>query len=292
LLGLSAVTALFALAQTASADDVIRLKSSPNLNATTVTLGTTNADIELARHGGYGGGYRGGYGGYRGGYGGYHGGYRGGYYGGYRGGYYGGYRGYAGYRGYYGGYYRPYYTNYYRPYYGGYYTNYYPYYGGYGYGNYGYGGYGYGSGLGYGGYYGCSTISYPVVSQYAYSQPYYPSVTPYGTTPVQPYNSAPIYNGINGYNEQPPMPPVTGDGTYPYNGGPNQLVPMPQQQPQQQQQINPAGSSPRNPVADLRLVSTSSQTVQPATQYTYPAYGEDNRASGFAINRTAPKSKR
>jgi len=293
LAGLAGVAALFAGAQAASADEVIRLKSGgTSMNATTITLGSANADVELARYGGGGRGgigYRGGYGGYRGGYAGYRGGY-----GGYRGGYYGGYRGYyggyAGYRGY-GGYYRPYYASYYRPYYFS--NSYRPYY----YNNYGYGSGYYGGGYYDSGYYsspyyyGCSTGYAPVVSQYAYTQPYLSSVTPYGTAPVY-NNNAPLNNGINGYNSQPPMPPVEpGDGTYPYDGGPNQMVPMPQQQ-QQQQQINPAKTPNRNPVADLRLVSTTNQQTQPTTQFTYPAYGEDNRASGFAINRTVPKTKR
>jgi len=296
LAGLMSVAALCAGAQVASASDVIPLKGTPSYKAQTLTLGNDgNSTTELARHGGFGGyrgGYHGGFGGYRGGY---YGGYRGGYYGGYRGGYYGGYRG--GYYGGYGGYYRPYYySNYYRPYYGG-----------YGYGGYGYGGYGYG-GIGYGGYspyyYGSSYYSYPyynswcggspgvgVVSQYAYTQPYLSSVTPYGSAPIinnYAYNGN-GYNG-NGYNGNVPvMPPVqSGDGTYPYNGGPANPVPMPEQQ-QQQQQLNPAKTAPAAPTT-LRLVSTPVQQPQPSS-FSYPAYGEDTRASGFAINRTVPTQK-
>ena len=51
--------------------------------------------------------------------------------------------------------------------------------------------------------------------------------------------------------------------------------------------MEPAGSE--LPVADLRLVSTTSQQRQPA-QFSYPAYGEDTRANGFAIDR--PKTNR
>jgi hypothetical protein len=280
LVGLTSVAAFLAGAQVASASDVIPLKGTASYNAQTVTLGNDgNSTTELTRggrggggfHGGgfHGGGYRGGYGGYRGGYG----GYRGGYYGGYRGGYYGGYRGYyGGYRGYYGGY-RGYYP---------YYTGYYPYYGGYGgYGGYGYDGLGYG---GYGGYYGCNnSLGVGVVSQYAYSQPYLSSVTPYGSAPViNNYG----YNGYNnGYNGNlPVMPPVqSGDGTYPYNGGPTAPVPIPQEQ------VNPAKTAPAAPPTTLRLVSTPSQQQQ--SPYSYPAYGEDSRTSGFAINRTATTKK-
>jgi hypothetical protein len=283
-------------------DDVIRL-APPSSSGDVRTLGATADDLAADnldaayRGGGYHGGYRGGY------YGGYRGGYRGGYYGGYRGGYYGGYRGgyYGGYRGGYGGYYRPYYASYYRPYYGynrGYYANYSPYlYGGYGYGGYGYGGYGYG-GIGYGGYggyYGCSTGAYPIVSQYAYTQPILSSVTPYGPHPPiilngnstgNPYATGKPYG--NGYQQPMPPPVAPGNGTYPYDGGPNQPVPMPQQQ------ISPTKTAPSGPVADLRLVSTTSRqtTQQQPSTFAYPAYGEDTRASGFAIDRTAKKTSR
>lgn len=262
LAGLAGVAAIFAGTQVASASDVIPLKGSANVNTPTLTLGYDGqSETELARYarGGYGGGYRGGYAG----------GYRGGYYGGYRGGYYGGYRGY------YGGYSRPYYANYYRPYYyGGYYQPYYyssyyyspivvttPYY---------YSSPSYYSTPYYGSYYGASTTGSVVTTQ----QPYPPSGTPYG---VQP--------GVNGYNgNQPVMPPVQqGDGTYPYDGGPVAPVPMPRQD------ANPAKSAPQAP-ATLRLVNYPSQPVQ-QSQFSFPAYGEDTRASGFAIDRTVPAKK-
>jgi len=287
--GLAALAALVVGTQTVRADDVIRLKATPVSNGQTITLGNaTDAEIELARYGyrgGFHGGYRGGFAGYRGGF---YGGYRGGYYGGYRG-YYGGYRGYAGYYrpyyGGYGGYYRPYYASYYSPYY----------YGGYGYGSYG--GYGYGGygGYGYGGYgYGCSNVYAPVVTNYTYTQPYYSSVVPYGTQQpvvINGYSNGngnvyPYTNGNGNGNYYPPMPQVNpGNGTYPYDGGPSQPVPMPQQQ------LTPAKTAPHGPVADLRLVSTTN--VQPKqqqqSQFAYPAYGEDNRANGFAIDRPATK---
>jgi hypothetical protein len=279
LVGLTGVAALLAGTQVASADDVIPLKGTASYNAQTVTLGNDgNSTTELMRGGGggrggggfhgggfHGGGFRGGYGGFRGGY---YGGFRGGYYGGFRGGYYGGFG-----RGYYGGYggYYPYYSGYYYPYY----SSYYPYYGGYGYGGYG------GLGYGYGSYYGSPYYNTWVGnSQYAYAQPYLSSVTPYGTAPV-------INNyGYNGYNGNlPPMPQVqSGDGTYPYNGGPTAPVPIPQNQ------VNPAKTAPAAPTT-LRLVSTPGQQQQQQSPYSYPAYGEDTRTSGFAINRTVTTTK-
>jgi len=304
LAGLAGVAALFAGAQVASAD-VIPLKSKAATSAPTLTLGSSSATTELARYG-HGGGF---HGGYRGGF--HHGGYGGGYYRPHYGGYGGGY--YRPYYGGYGGYYRPYYAGYggyYRPYYGGYAGYYRPYYGGYGgygYGGYGYGGYsGYGySGYGYGGYYGCSTPFSTVTtftlnaapSIYAYQQPYYSSVTPFGTAPAiyggnsiaMPYNAVPLYQqqpGLNGFNgKQPVMPPVQPtDGTFPYDGGPQQPVPQPKQE------VNPAKNAPQQPTT-LRLVTYPSQPVQ-QPQYNFPAYGEDTRTSGFAINRTAPVQKK
>jgi len=304
LASLAGVAALFAGAQVARADDVIRLKANAGVNAPAVTLGYDGkSDTELARYG-----YRGGYGGFRGGYGGYRGYGHVGYYGGYRGGFYGGYRGYyGGYRGGYGGYYRPFYANYYRPYYyggyGGYgYASYYsPYY----YNSYYATPYYYSTPYYYDNYYGCSnatnivtTVNTVTPSVYAYQQPYLPSVTPYGSTPQvygggynNGYNGLP-QQGISGYNgnQLPVMPPVQqpNNGTYPYDGGPNAPVQLPQQLPQQDSA--PAKFAPQAPTT-LRLVSTPAPKTQPASQFSFPAYGEDSRASGFAIDRTAPAKK-
>jgi len=296
LAGLAGVAALFAGTQVARADDVIPLKGGGSTTPA-ITLGYDgNSETELARYyrggGGFHGGYRGGfYGGYRGGF---YGGYRGAYYGGYRGGFYAGYRGgyggyYGGYRGYYGGY-----AGYYRPYYySNYYPSYYystPYYSPY---------YDYGCSVGPGAYGTVSQLN--VVQQYqgapyAAQQPYYPSVTPYGTpqgyngyngVPQQNYNGVP-QQGFSGYNGNPqPMPPPVqpNNGTYPYDGGPNQPVPVPRQD------SAPTKFAPQAPTT-LRLVNTPGQAVTtPTSQFSYPAYGEDNRASGFAIDRTAPTKK-
>jgi len=259
-----------------AADDDLRLTlpgAADAADAPTRTLGATNDDLtadtfETRYYGG--GGYRGGYGGYRG----YGGGYRGGYYGGYRGGYYGGYRGgYYGYgRGYYGGYGRGLYI-------GGFGR-------GYGYGGYGYGGYGYG----YGGYAPVySYYSYPVYPSYSY---YYSpcavvasSVAPattldYSITPSTPTPSGPTLSTTPttpttptlptpGAGVAPPMPRA--DGTYPYNGGPAALVPMPKGEETM--------TLPRvpTPITD-RIVSLE---VEPKTgKFLYPAYGETPRRSG------------
>jgi hypothetical protein len=143
---------------------------------------------------------------------------------------------------------------------------------------------------GYPAYYGCST-GVNVLSTYAFNQPYLSSVTPYGVPQgVVPYGAT--QPGINGSNGGTPvMPPVQqGTGTYPYDGGPSSPVPMPQQQPQPPQPMNPAPAKAA-PAATLRLVSTTAEPVQAQrpSQFAFPAYGEDSRASGFAIDRSAPK---
>jgi len=240
-----------------TAGDVIRL------GGTAADEATGDSDTELVRWG---------YGGYRGGY---HGGYRGGYYGGYRGGYYSGYRGgYYGYGGY-RGYYRPYYGGYggYRNYYGGYYRPY------------------------YGGYYGGGYISYPSYyypSYYSYPAYYAPCAS---TTTVMPYAAtysatAPLQT-ITQPRVLSPQPAVPqGDGqTYPYDGGPQNLVPQPAD-------VNPTTGPRRTVPRDGLLIGLSQETTggtsqnlnarlfrlsdsrpadstPPATRYSYRAYGEE-----------------
>jgi len=293
LAGLATVLALGIATRTATADDLISLKGTYSAPAKTTTLGFDGGvDTELTRyyyggHGGYRGGYSGGYGGYRGGYsGGYynHHHYRpyySGYYGGYRP-YYGGYGG-----GYYGGY-RSYYGGGYGGYGGGYYNNYYPSY-----------------------YSDCAvnpgTLGVVITLGKVYQQPllqqplYQPNVQqvlPYGITPQPNINGLPLmppvqpmqpnYNGnqpIIPNGNQPVMPPVVpNDGTYPYDGGPNTLVPLPPNG------VDPLKAPAKTPVTN-RLVSLPLQkTTQPST-FAFPAYGEDTRASGFAIDRTTPTKK-
>jgi hypothetical protein len=183
------------------------------------------------------------------GYGGYH---RGGYGGYYRGGY-GGFYG----RGYYGGgYYRPYYASYYhRPYY---YSNYYrPYY----YGSY------------YGGYY----------QPYYYSS-YYPIAGESVLPPVTTLQGNGYYQAPAQQQYAPPMPPpINGNGTFQYVGGPRSPIPMPSPGPDTSPAKTPRGIIP----IDGRLVSLPTQATggvsvpfthvpakTSAPRVTYPAYGE------------------
>jgi hypothetical protein len=255
-----AAAGLLASSTSVRADDTVRLLFDKE-DAPTITLGGTDSrdadTFEVGRGGGRGGGARGG-GGYRGG--GYRGGARySGYRGGYRGGYYGN-RGY-GYRGGYG------------------YGN------GYGYG-YGWNGYGYGSYLG--GWYGYRPYyrnwwygaywpyGYYPSSAY-YTSPYvYPSATivapPVGlnvapSLGVQPTSSSFIETA-------PPPQPLSGDGTYLYDGGPGNPPPMPKAEPAQ------PGISTPIPL-DGRQVSLRSKPT-----YAYPAYGETLKVAPAPTGRT------
>jgi hypothetical protein len=175
-----------------------------------------------------------------------------GYGGFYRGGYGGFYRGGYG-RGYYGGgYYRPYYySSYYRPYY---YSSYYrPYY----YGSY------------YRPYYN-STYYYPIAMD---------SVSP----PVTMLQGNAYYQAPAPQQYGPLMPPINGNGTFQYDGGPRSPIPMPSPDPETNPAKTPRGIIP----IDGRLVSMPTQatggvsvpfTHVPAStsvpRVTYPAYGE------------------
>jgi hypothetical protein len=225
-----ALGAVLATCGATSADDRDTRPLFGGPSATTMTLGGTGTAARAATEdteltgGRRYGGYYGGYYGYRGGYG----GYRGGYYGGY------GYRGY-----YYGGY---------RPYYGGY-----------------------------------SSFSYYRPAYYYAPRVYYPSYY-YATYPVYPtYGGVGIYLGIGGgagtgapavqlgtsfaqpAASQPMAPPVApGDGTFPYDGGPANPVPLPKADPQ--------AIPPANPTATDLPISLKPKTA--TTPYKYKAYGE------------------
>ncbi|AMV23931.1 hypothetical protein VT84_06020 [Gemmata sp. SH-PL17] len=163
-------------------------------------------------------------------------------------------------------------------YYGGHgYHGHYGYRGGYGY----YGGYGYRGGYGgyyggyrgyYGGYYGGYRPAYYYTPRVYYSNYYYPTYYP-------TYYGGGFYIGISGNSNdatainlggigsrpvsQPVPAPTAGDGTFPYDGGPANPVPLPKADPQ----MNP----PANPSADLPV----SFKPKPATSpYKYKAYGE------------------
>ncbi len=207
---------------------------------TTMTLGGKGTaaqaaaeDTELT----HGYRYRGGYYGWGGGYG--YRGYSVGYYGGYRGGY-----GWNGYGGYYGGYSS---FNYYRP---AYYAPYY-----------------------------APRVYY---SSYYSSFPVYPTYSTY-------YNCGPsvgLYLGIGGgagtgaptvplggglarppAATQPMAPPVAPDGgTFPYDGGPANPVPLPK--------ADPNAAPPADPMTTATDLPISLKPKAPAPQYRYKAYGE------------------
>jgi hypothetical protein len=227
-LALGAVLAVSGIASAADRD-TLQLSGGP---AATVTLGGTGTAAQAATEDlELTGGYR--YGGYRGwgggyGYRGYYGGYRGGYYGGYRGGYYG-YRG-----GYYGGY-RPYYGyssfSFYRPAY--YYPRYY-----------------------YPAYY------YPRPVYYGPSFGFYIGISGNATS------VAPTVPLGDSFNFAPPVEQPAPEGTFPYDGGPSNPVPLP----------NPDAkpAPPAIPEAtDLPVSGKAKPGISPAkTPYKYKAYGE------------------
>ncbi len=169
----------------------------------------------------YGGGY---YGGYRNYYGGFGYGYRS---------FYPGYYGGFGYRGFYPGYYGGFYTSYYsRPFYPGYFGGFYPgYYGGF------YRGFGYGYGNGF--YFGIGAtrddLAAPVVSL----------GLKVATSPTVVREPAPV---------------APADGTFRYDGGPANPVPLPAPE-----------AKPMTPPAGLPI---SLPKAKPGGSYTYKAYGE------------------
>jgi len=267
-IGLLALAALVFVSATASAGDTVRLSLPGDASAPTLDLKATPDDLasdtlQVGRGyhgGGYHGGYHGGYrGGYHGGYRGYYGGYRG-YYGGYRAHasqlpYYGGYRGYGFRGGYYGGY-RGYYGGGFR-YYGGYWPRY---------------------GVGFYGAYSPSYSYYPSYSGYSYSSGAYCSpivesstliIQPRTTVlrPATPSYDLPAPSLMPQADEQPQLVPSQ-PGTYPYDGGPNNRIPMP---PAEESSTSYPRLSKPALVEDLvvKLPGKSSSGKR-----TYPAYGE------------------
>jgi len=268
------------LTGSARAGDVVRTSLPDPYNAPTVSLKADLADLDadtvLAFHrGGFHGGYRGGYGGYRGGY---YGGYRGGYAGGYRhyGGYYGGYSPRF-YGGYYGGYSSRYYGGYYPRYYGGYYGGYYPRYYGY-----------------YGGY----SSYYPCVYYYSSGSVIVTTCLPRtavvqnGTLPPNGSALPPPSGNSNGPRPNGSVPPNgssvpggpppgdMGNGTFQYDGGPTEPIPMPN---------SGTGApmvEPRGPIVDYDLLVKYTQSAKTGTstptkgKWVYPAYGETPRRTG------------
>jgi hypothetical protein len=240
------------------AGDTIRL-DLPSKDAPTMTLldDGQGADTVEARGRGFGGGFHGGFhgGGFHGG--GFHGGgFRGGFHSGFRGGFHGvGFRGgfvgsrrFVGFgrfgfaRGFYGGFGRGYWGGYW-PYYGGGYSGYYPCYAGYG--SYYPGGY-------------CPGVYYyPCVNGTSVT---YSTLAPLGLgVQVSPGAGQPLV----------PDAPVPGeDGTYPYDGGPQNPLPAPRTMPR----ADPTTAPPALPL-EGRAVSLPRTT----SKYSYPAYGEKPR---------------
>jgi hypothetical protein len=255
-----------------ASDDLVPLKGDGD--AVTMTLGSSgdDADTELLSRRGGGGFSRGFHGGFHGGFNrGFHGGFNRGFHGNFHRGFHGGFNRnffWASYRPWwYGGFYRPYWnTAFYRPYwYGGFYPAYY------------------------------STPSvYPLYSSYAA----YPcNGTDVGTTetlqapsggrPGSGFYTDPNYNPNANPSQPgapPPMPPADpGAGFYPYDGGPQNLVPM----PGGNGNANPISAPAKKPATvplEGRLVSLPAQGGGQTQRLNYPAYGE---GSTFAIDRLA-----
>jgi len=284
---LAAVGALAALAWIGAARADEPTSGAASVDAPTITLqGDGQADTELVK-GFHGGGFHGG--GFHGGgfHGGYHGGYHGGFHGGYHVGHYGHHHG--GWGGYYAGYYRPWY---------------------YGYSSYYYPSYSYAS------YYAPSYCYTPYYSMpYAYS--YYPAAYSYvGYTPA----TVAVTYATNGtaantvptvpLNQQYYMPPATsgpatnGSASFPgpggtpiYDGGPANLVPMPQDVPTPQKGVAAPQAPKGYPVSITGPVQNSGhtfpafgetsttpapKTATPAGNFAFPAYGEQSKTSNFA----------
>jgi hypothetical protein len=170
-----------------------------------------------------------------------------GYYHGYNRGFYGGYGGYGGYSSfsyysyrpaYYASYYQPYC---YRPYYNGYSNGYY---GGYGYGSY----YGYGGGYGRGFYIGISGKEEDASA---------PAVSLNLAVAKNPVAAAPPRA-----TEQPAAPSAAG-GTFRYDGGPANPVPLPKPD------ATPKTAVPSSPGLPVSLKKETS-----SSPYRYKAYGE------------------
>ena len=193
-----------------------------------------------------------------------------------------------------GGYYRGY-GSFYRPsYYGGFgYSSYYrpSYYGGFGYSSYYRPSYYYGGGFGYSSYYYRPSYYYGGYSSYYYQPSYY-----YGgySTYYSPYycpismnvdvsSSAAVPGGtyVPPLPRMDPLPQTTtpmqplpqgkpSDGTYQYDGGPSNPVPLPQDGAQPQKNPN-KGFVP----GEGRLVSLP--LGSPTPKYSYPAYGDNKK---------------
>jgi hypothetical protein len=102
---------------------------------------------------------------------------------------------------------------------------------------------------------------------------------------------SPSLNGYP-YSNVPGMPPAGSPaaqqtGPYPYDGGPANPVPMPTvEQPAPAQPAPTLGPRRVAPQAGQGLHVSIPDSPRPSTGFAYPAYGEDNRATSFATDRT------
>jgi hypothetical protein len=164
-------------------------------------------------------------------------------------------------------------------------------------------------GYGYGHYHGYAYYRYPTYVYprfrfsvgFGYSTPYYYCPPAYYYS-VPSYYYAPISTGAEAYappgggasysvtrpyqpDAEPVMPPLPRDGTYRYDGGPDNPVPMPKAEP------GPT-SAPRYfyraPADQLRVSvpAEAREVKEPAKgKFAYPAYGEEPRRTNFAADR-------
>ena len=121
---------------------------------------------------------------------------------------------------------------------------------------------------------------------YAYYNPYYycpisspGSVMPYATSVGASVNFTVMRPAPDSLPAPTPLPGAASDGTYPYDGGPLNPVPMPSSQPAPKAQ----------PTVPLEGRPVSLPAPEKAEKkYTYPAYGEGRTL--FAQDRTVPIS--
>jgi hypothetical protein len=138
--------------------------------------------------------------------------------------------------------------------------------------------------------------SYYYAPAYYYSAPacyYTPSVyfSPVGLNLNVPFVSlsmarrptaavAPTDAGLETIPAPRPLKPAQPNGTFPYDGGPANPVPMPQAEPA------PNRAAPRTIVPEGRVVSLQAK----APKYSYPAYGEKPASRPAADRQLAAKS--
>ena len=155
--------------------------------------------------------------------------------------------------------------------------------GGYGYRGWGggWGGYGYRGWGGYGYrpyYYARSWYGYPSYYAYNFYQPYYVYYpVPYYYSPFYDYpiNIGAPANGTDGYAQPPAQrEPFAAprDSNYPYDGGPQNPVPLPK-----------PDDRPAPMQVQGKVISASANSP---SKFAYPAYGETPaRPTGFAVGR-------